>query len=100
MRTIDAKSIHDRVKNMVMEVATTLPQDVVSALEKAKAEESSESAREILRQLLENAQLARESGLPLCQDTGIAVFFGEITVDCRIQGGQPQSVPNETRTEE
>jgi len=95
MRTIDAKSIHDRVKNMVLEVATNLPQDVVTALEKAKAEETSESAREILRQLLENAQLARESGLPLCQDTGIAVFFVEIGVDCRIQGGHLQDVLNQ-----
>jgi len=99
MRTIDVTSIHDRIKHMVMEVATHLPQDVVAALEKAKVEETSDSAREILRQLLENAQLARESGLPLCQDTGIAVFFVEKGEECSVQGGHLQDVLNQAMIE-
>lgn len=87
MREIDAQSIKEKVKAKILEVSTNLPADVLQALEKALEGEHKESAREILRQLLENARLAREEHLPLCQDTGIAVFFVSIGEDCKIKGG-------------
>lgn len=78
MRNIDAQEIHTKVRDMVRYAATHLPQDVEQALEKAREEESTDTAKEILDQLLENARLARQSGLPLCQDTGVAIFLWKL----------------------
>jgi fumarate hydratase subunit alpha len=86
MRTVTSQSITDQVAHMVVHANRVLPQDVLAAIEQALARETSPSGREILGQLLENAALARESGLPLCQDTGMAVFFVELGEACRIDG--------------
>lgn len=86
MRTVTSQSITDQVAHMVVHANRVLPQDVLAAIEQALARETSPAGREILGQLLENAALARESGLPLCQDTGMAVFFVELGETCRIEG--------------
>ncbi len=94
MRNIDAQEVHAKVRDMVKHAATHLPRDVEKALEKARDEEETDTAKEILDQLLENARLARTSGLPLCQDTGVAVFFVEIGAECRVQGEDLSQVLN------
>jgi len=94
MRNIDAQEVHARVRDMVKHAATHLPRDVEQALEKARDEESTDTAKEILDQLLENARLARSSGLPLCQDTGVAIFFVEHGAECRVQGEDLSQVLN------
>lgn len=99
MRNIDAQEVHSRVRDMVRHTATHLPQDVQQALEKAKNAESTDAAREVLDQLLENARLARETGLPLCQDTGVAIFFVEIGAECRVQGGDLNEILNQAMIE-
>ncbi|SDB39551.1 fumarate hydratase subunit alpha [Desulfonatronum thiosulfatophilum] len=86
MRTVNAATIADQVAKMVVQANRILPEDVLGAISRAKEAESSSSGREILAQLEENAALARESGLPLCQDTGMAVFFVELGEDCRVEG--------------
>ena len=86
MQTIDLREVQERVRDMVMHAATHLPQDVVRALEQARADETKDTAREILDQLLQNQELAQREGLPLCQDTGLGVFFVELGEDCRLKG--------------
>ncbi|GAB6057356.1 fumarate hydratase [Desulfonatronum parangueonense] len=86
MRTVNAATIADQVAQMVVRANRILPEDVLGAIGRAKDVESSSAGREILAQLEENAALARESGLPLCQDTGMAVFFVELGEDCRVEG--------------
>lgn len=87
MRTIHASEIIDQVAAMVVRANRVLPPDVLAAIDQGKERETSASGRDILGQLQENAALARETGLPLCQDTGMAVFFVELGEDCRIEGG-------------
>ena len=94
MRTIDAQEVHAKVRDMVKYAATHLPRDVEKALEKARDEEKTDTATEILDQLLENASLARTSGLPLCQDTGVAIFFVELGAECRVQGEDLSQILN------
>jgi fumarate hydratase subunit alpha len=78
---------------MVIEANRYLPPDVLAALGNALESESSPAGREVLSQLLENADLAAETGLPLCQDTGAAVFFVQLGQGCRIsQGSLPQAI--------
>ncbi len=86
MKSIKAKDIHDGVVGIVMQAARYLPDDVRSALKTSLENETSDSAREILGQLLENADLAATSGLPLCQDTGVGVFFVELGADVHVEG--------------
>lgn len=99
MRSVDAKVIHEKVRDMILDAACNLPEDVYQAFEKCKAAESSASGREIFRQLLENADYAAESGLALCQDTGTAVFFVEHGEDVRIEGGTLNEVLNAAMAE-
>ena len=86
MHSIAAETIQQRVRDMVIRVSRNLPGDVVAALQRAREEETDEGARQILGELLENAELAREKDLPLCQDTGVGVFFVEHGEDCRVEG--------------
>lgn len=90
MNLIPEQRVHQTVKDMVMRVGTRLPQDVLNALEQGRRQESDPRAAELLRQLLENAEVAGKTGLPLCQDTGTAVFLVEHGEDCRVEGGIKQ----------
>lgn len=95
MRTIQTSEIVDAVATMCVSSNTELPKDVRSRLERAMAEETSPSAKEVLRQLLENADLAMDTKLPLCQDCGLAVFFVDVGDDVRIEGGNLRDAINE-----
>ena len=92
MRSIKASEIHDAVVDLVLTAARYLPEDVKQALADAREQEDSESAREILGQLLENADLAATSGLPLCQDTGVGIFFVELGDEVHVEGNLPQII--------
>ena len=92
MRILKAQEVIDTVADMCIRGNTGLPDDVRSAMEKAMAEETTDAAKEIFRQLLENDDLSKDSKLPLCQDTGLAVFFIEIGEECRVEGGLNKAI--------
>jgi fumarate hydratase subunit alpha len=75
MRTIDFEQIAQAVERLCVAACHELPADVVRALERAAERESNPRAAGILRQLLENARLAVQDQIPLCQDTGLTVVF-------------------------
>ncbi len=85
MREIKASDISAAVARMCVSANTELPADVRSKFEECHARETG-AAKEIFRQLLENADLAFKTKLPLCQDTGLAVFFVELGEDVRVAG--------------
>ncbi|AMK11456.1 fumarate hydratase [Pseudodesulfovibrio indicus] len=95
MREIQGSDIVEAVAAMCMKANTELPQDVRAKFERAMAEETSPSAKEVLRQLLENADLSMETKLPLCQDCGLAVFYVEVGDDCKVVGGNLRELINE-----
>ena len=78
-----------------MHTATNLPEDALNALKKAYEEEKSPVAKKVIEQLLENAQIAKEEKKPLCQDTGLAVFFVKVGQDLKIEGGSLKDAINE-----
>jgi len=86
MRVLAAQTIIDAVAGMCIQANRILPRDVRERFALCAATEDSPAAREIFRQLTENYQLAEETGLPLCQDTGLAVFFVEVGEDLRVDG--------------
>lgn len=86
MRTLKASDISAAVAAMIRQASVRLPGDVKRALARAEAAEDSAAAREIFRQLKENSELSEATGLPLCQDCGLAVFFAEVGEDLKVEG--------------
>ena len=70
MQALSKEAVARAVYETIPRIACELPADVLAALERAFAEERSPRAREVLRQLAENARIAREDRVPICQDTG------------------------------
>ncbi len=64
-----------------------LDEEVLTLLKQAQQQEESPLGREVLRQLIENAEVAAHKHLPLCQDCGMAIIFLEIGQDVHITGG-------------
>ena len=77
MRTLDYIKIVDAVQELCEEICYILAEDVVTALQTAARQETIPRAVGILNKLLENARIAKEKYIPLCQDTGLAVVFVE-----------------------
>lgn len=90
MRNIEFEKIAEAVESLCIAAAYELPTDVLSALEKAAQKETNPTAVKILSQLIENARIAKEEKIPLCQDTGLAVVFVEQGADVAVeaQGGK------------
>ncbi len=87
MREIDVKWVTEKVRDLCMEANTDLGQDVLQAFDRAIEREESPVAIEILKELKENARIAKEEKVAMCQDTGFAVVFLEMGQDVRLIGG-------------
>lgn len=87
MRTIDASQITAAVAKLAVDANYYLSDDMRSALETAREQEESPLGKTILGQLVENACIARDEQVPICQDTGMAVVFIEVGQDVHITGG-------------
>ncbi len=95
MREIEVGKIKEAVAKLCIDSNYYLPEDVWEALVKGKEMEESPAGKEVFDQLLENAKIAKEEGMPICQDTGVAVFFVEIGQDVHIVGGDLNEAINE-----
>ncbi|MCJ7521838.1 MAG: fumarate hydratase [Dehalococcoidia bacterium] len=95
MREITASNITKTVSRLCKEANFFLGEDVVKALNKARDEEESSVARQVLDQILENAEVAAKEEMPLCQDCGLAVVFIEQGQDVHITGGDLYEAINE-----
>jgi fumarate hydratase subunit alpha len=87
LRVLDAEMITGKVAQLCQKANFELPEDVEKALKAARDEEESPSGRRILAEICQNACLARDEHIPLCQDTGVALVFVEIGQDLHIVGG-------------
>ena len=72
---ITKKLIKDVTINILKRAETALPEDVKQALNRAYEQETNEIARVQLKAMLDNVKLAEELQRPLCQDTGLPLFF-------------------------
>ena len=87
MRQIHVDSIVSTVKELCVDACVNLGDDVKALLHKAKQNEVSPFGKDILDQLLKNVDIAKKEQIPMCQDTGMAVFFLELGQDVHIVGG-------------
>ena len=95
MREIEFDTIVNVISDIIVYSASNLPQDALQAMEDAYENEKSPVSKEVLKQLLENAKIAKEEARPLCQDTGLAVFFVKVGADVKIVGGLLKDAINE-----
>jgi len=85
VRYIEFEKIAKEVESLCIAACYQLPDDVLAAIEAAAQRESNPSAARILQQLIDNANLAADQRIPLCQDTGLAVVFAEQGADVAVK---------------
>lgn len=87
MREISRNEISELIEKLCIQAATVLPGDMCRVIEAAKEQEVSPVGRSILQDIQDNFVLAWEKGVPICQDTGMAVVFLEVGQEVHITGG-------------
>ncbi|MCD6280336.1 MAG: fumarate hydratase [Deltaproteobacteria bacterium] len=95
MREIHVDDIVDAVQYLAIKANIELGDDMLDALQDAVNKEESPAGRDALKNLLENAKIAREDSIPICQDTGLAVVFVEIGQEVHVIGGSLKEAINE-----
>ena len=95
MREVQYQQIVEAVRELCIQANCHLPEDVKSAICRARAEERAQVGKSILGDLEENFVFAEERTLPICQDTGMAVVFVRLGQDCHITGGLLEDAVNE-----
>jgi fumarate hydratase subunit alpha len=88
MRQIDVKTIISAVKDAAIQANYEKDEDMLAAFARGEEEEESPAGKEIFRQLLENARIASQERIPLCQDCGLAVIFAEVGQEVHFEGGE------------
>ncbi len=95
LREIHVSDVTAAVKRLCISANCNVPRETISALKRAEKAEESPVAREVLKQILENHRIAREEGVPACQDTGVAMVFLEVGQDVHLVGGDLYAAINE-----
>ena len=86
MRQVSVKDITKKVRDLCISAACDLEPDVASAIKSAFDREESALGKEVLGQIIENFEIAGREHLPMCQDTGISVFFVELGREVALDG--------------
>lgn len=87
MRELPAREITDAVAKLVMDANMDLGADVLNSFEENLKKEESPAGQEVLKELIENARIAKDEWMPICQDTGFEVVFVELGQEVHVTGG-------------
>ena len=94
VREIEASALASAIRALCIQANTVLPRDLREAICSAREAEPSPVGRAILGDLVENYEFAESKGLPICQDTGMAVVFLDWGQDCHLTGGSLEDAVN------
>jgi len=94
MRDIEVDIVEKSVAALCIEANTVLGSDIEQQICRMHDQEVDERPRAILEELLENAAVAKEKKLPICQDTGMAVIFMQVGQDVHFVGGPVEEAIN------
>ena len=97
IREIKAELVTETVKKLFMDCNYFIGDDIMCALNKARDEEESDTAKNVLSQIIENDEIAAAEEIPLCQDTGMAVLFVEYGDKVVIDGDFEEAVQEGVR---
>ena len=95
MREISCSEITENICRMCIQAAHFLSPDMEKTLQQAREKEVSPLGKQILQQLQDNLDIAGRDMIPICQDTGMAVFFLELGQEVHITGGGLEDAVNE-----
>lgn len=94
MRTIHVEKVTEAVAQMCKEACNYLPDDVYEALKKGYETEASPVGKDVLDQIIRNAEISKSEDRPICQDTGMAIVFAEVGQDVHFDGGSFEDAVN------
>jgi len=94
LRELSVSTITETVAGMCEEANIYLGEDVYGALKRSLEVEESPTGKEVLKQLIENLEIAKNEQIPICQDTGFAVFFVELGQEVHLVGGTLEEAIN------
>lgn len=86
MKVVTAASVYDTLACLIPQLASVLPDDILAGLMTAREVETGERARIVLDQLVENARIAKQDKVPICQDTGTVWVCLEVGPDVLVPG--------------
>jgi len=95
MREVQTDEITKVVRDLFIDANCNLGEDVLAAFDKRIEVDESPVAKEVLKELKENARIARDENSPMCQDTGLGVLFIELGQDVHVVGGDFNDAINE-----
>ncbi len=95
MREISCKDITEVVAKLCIQACCKVTDDMQRAFEKARDTEKSELGKDVLSKILENAKIAKEEMMPICQDTGMTVVFVEVGQEVHLVDGYLEDAINE-----
>jgi fumarate hydratase subunit alpha len=85
MKVVKLTQVRDKIKDMVQVANFELQEDVLRVINEMAKKEESPAGKEVFNQMSDNARIAREEKLGLCQDTGLAVFAVEVGEEVRFE---------------
>lgn len=95
MRTIHTDEITEIVQKLCKSANYYLNEDILNGIKHALETEESETGKDILSKLIDNAGIAKEKEVAICQDTGMAVVFVDVGQEVHITGGSLTDSINE-----
>ncbi len=95
MRELNVSEITKAVSRLCIDANHCLTPDMENVLKDAVSKEESDLGKKIFMQLQENLEIAKKDMIPICQDTGMAVFFVKIGQDVHFVGGNLTDAINE-----
>lgn len=85
MKVVSLAEVRDKIKDLVQKANFELQDDVLDIIKEMEKKEESPAGKEVFKQILDNAKIAKDEKLGLCQDTGLAVFFVELGEDVELK---------------
>jgi fumarate hydratase subunit alpha len=96
LKTLSSQTIIDTLKPAIIKACTELNENMLKHLKEAGITETSERGKYVISEILDNAEIASEESMPLCQDTGVSIFFVKWGQDCHLEGMSLQETLDET----
>jgi fumarate hydratase subunit alpha len=97
MREVSYDRIVSTVTQLCMDANYFIGEDMIEAFKKGLEKEESETGKDILKQLLKNAEIAKSEKVPLCQDCGFAVVFLELGTEVHVSGSIIEAINDGVR---
>jgi fumarate hydratase subunit alpha len=92
MKKVNLSEVKEKIKQAVQDANFVIDPDLKKLITACLAKEESPAGKEILQQILQNADIAYNDKLAMCQDTGLAVFFVEMGEQVKFDYGKYKSL--------